>query len=155
MRQQKSGTILNVSSILGVVAIPYKGAYVASKYALDGITDSLRLELRDTPIKVILLNPGPVESAFRKNAKKHFDDVASIFKSSAHKANYDKAMQGDRHEKVSFSISSEAAAKTIFKIIRKSSPRARYFLTIPAHIFAWARRILPTSLLDTILARVV
>ncbi len=87
MRRQGEGRIIQNSSILGFIALPYRGAYVASKYALEGLSDTLRLELQGTGIHVSIIEPGPIESRFRANAyamwKKHIDPSNSY-----HHANY-------------------------------------------------------------------
>ena len=73
MRAQGFGRIVNCSSVLGLVAMKWRGAYVASKFALEGLTDVLRIEMSDTPIKVILIEPGPITSKIRQNAIAPFE----------------------------------------------------------------------------------
>ena len=73
MRAQGHGRIINCSSVLGLVGLKWRGAYVATKYALEGLSDVLRIELADTPIKVILIEPGPITSDIRQNAIPHFE----------------------------------------------------------------------------------
>jgi len=68
MRKQGSGRIIQNSSVLGFVAMPFRGAYNASKFAIEGLTDTLRLELKDTGIYISLIEPGPILSQFRHNA---------------------------------------------------------------------------------------
>jgi short-subunit dehydrogenase len=70
MRREGEGRIIHNSSVLGFVAMPYRGAYNCSKFALEGLTDTLRLELHGSGIQVSLVEPGPIRSRFRDNAKK-------------------------------------------------------------------------------------
>ncbi|NVK07270.1 MAG: SDR family NAD(P)-dependent oxidoreductase, partial [Marivivens sp.] len=73
MRAQDHGRIINCSSVLGLVGLSWRGAYVSTKFALEGLTDVLRIEMRDTPIKIILIEPGPITSKIRANAIPHFE----------------------------------------------------------------------------------
>ena len=73
MRAQGHGRIINCSSVLGLVAMKWRGAYVATKFALEGLTDVLRLEMADTPIKIILLEPGPITSEHSQKCDPHFE----------------------------------------------------------------------------------
>lgn len=154
MRQQSNGMILNIGSILGIVAIPFKGAYVASKFALEGLTDTLRLELSQTPINVVLLDPGPVESNFRMNAKSRFQQTVAQ-KDSFFKTMYSKALSKTGEEKLAMSVEPQSVAKKIAQIIRKKKPKPRYFITLPAYGLMIAKRILPTKLLDKILVKII
>ena len=79
MRKQGYGRIIQCSSILGFVALPYRGAYIASKYALEGLTDTLRLELSNTPICVSLIEPGPISTRYKFNSLKFFKKYIIIF----------------------------------------------------------------------------
>ena len=155
MRQQKSGTILNIGSILGHVAGPYKGAYNASKFALEGLTDTLRLELRQTKIKVIILDPGPVTTHFRRNAHRIFKkNIANKLEveHSAHADHYRKYLaKNTASQKLPFALSSQSVAKKIHRILESKQPKARYFITLPAHVLIWAKQLLPTKLLDYLL----
>ena len=81
MRQQRYGRIIQNSSVLGFAAFKFRGAYVASKYAIEGFTDTLRLELHDSNIFVSLIEPGPIESKFRANSYKKFQQHIDIDKS--------------------------------------------------------------------------
>jgi len=112
MRKQGHGRIIYNSSVLGFVAMTYRGAYNASKFALEGLADTLRLELYDTNIHISLIEPGPIRSDFRKNAfalyKKNIDPTHSY-----HKETY-KTME-DRLQKegaaVPFTLPAEAVTK--------------------------------------------
>lgn len=155
MRREGRGRIVMVSSILGRVAMPWRGAYNASKFALEGITDTLRLELRGSRIHVSLLNPGPVKSRFRDNSLTNFDakmDAAA----SPHAASYARlrAETGARKDDQPFTADPEAVAAKIARALESPRPRARYYVTLPAYVLSAARCILPTAWLDAVLARI-
>lgn len=154
MRRQGRGRIVMVSSILGRVAMPWRGAYNASKFALEGITDTLRLELRGSPIRVALVNPGPVKSRFRDNSLQNFD--AEVRASGTHAAEYARlrAMTGARKDDQPFTAGPEAVAERIARALESPRPKARYYVTSPAYILSAARCILPTAWLDAVLARI-
>ncbi len=151
MRKQGYGKIIQHSSILGLVSLPFRGAYVASKYALEGLTDTLRLELKDTNIYPILLNTGPIESKFRKNAIKTLEKIDT--KNSNYIDYYQRALNGTA-KKVPFSLPAEAVASVVHKIILTTEPSPRYYITKASYILAFAKRLLPTSLLDKLLLKV-
>ncbi|MBU6470582.1 MAG: SDR family NAD(P)-dependent oxidoreductase [Gammaproteobacteria bacterium] len=155
MRRQSHGRIVMVSSILGRVAVPWRGAYNASKFALEGITDTLRLELRGTDIKVSLICPGPVKSRFRDNALANFDEYVDVA-SSPHWESYVrlKAQTGETKDKTPFTVPAEAVAKKIARILESRRPKARYYVTLPAYALAFARCVLPTRWMDAILSRI-
>lgn len=152
MLKQGSGKIVQNSSVLGLVAMKYRGAYNASKFALEGYTDTLRLELMNTPIHVCLIEPGPIESHFRENAKKAFEKYINV-DNSRHIKNYHKTLErlGKSSPSNKFTLTSEAVLRPLLHIIGSDKPKARYFVTQPTYIFGFLRRILPSSLLDRLL----
>ena len=152
MRQQGHGKIIYNSSVLGFAAMPYRGAYNASKYALEGLADTLRLELRGTGIYVSLIEPGPILSEFRNNAEKHFNQNIDA-EHSAHKSNYDalKSRLTKVGASAPFTLGPDAVCARVEKIIRTAKPKARYPVTFPTYLFAWLKRVLPTSALDYVL----
>jgi NAD(P)-dependent dehydrogenase (short-subunit alcohol dehydrogenase family) len=155
MRRQGRGRIVMISSILGKVAMPWRGAYNASKYALEGITDTLRLELRDSGIQVSLVNPGPVKSRFRDNSLKNFDTQVDA-SASVHAGRYArlKAETGARKDEQAFTAAPEAVAAKVAHALESRRPKARYYVTLPAYLLAAARCFLPTAWLDAVLARI-
>jgi NAD(P)-dependent dehydrogenase (short-subunit alcohol dehydrogenase family) len=155
MRRQGQGRIVMVSSILGRVAMPWRGAYNASKFALEGITDSLRLELCGTDIKVSLICPGPVSSRFRDNSLANFDEYVDVA-SSPHRDSYARLMAqtGDKKDNTPFTVPSESVANKIARILESSHPRARYYVTVPAYALAFLRCVLPTRWMDSLLAHI-
>jgi NAD(P)-dependent dehydrogenase (short-subunit alcohol dehydrogenase family) len=154
MRRQGGGRILYNSSVLGLVAFPYRGAYVASKFALEGLADTLRLELGGTGIHVCLIEPGPILSRFRDNAhaayRRHIRAEAS-----PHREKY-AAMEARLLKEgpaAPFTLSPEAVLKRVIHALESPWPRARYPVTVPTHLFAALRRLLPTRALDAVLRR--
>ena len=154
MLAQGSGKIVQNSSVLGLVAMKYRGAYNASKFALEGYTDTLRLELADTPIKVSLIEPGPIESQFRANAKAKFEQYIDMT-NSRHQASYQNTLDrlGKDSPSSKFTLGPEAVLKPLQAIIETPEPKARYYVTQPTYIFGFLRRILPTRLLDSLLVK--
>lgn len=146
--------IIQISSVLGLIALRYRGAYVASKFALEGLSDALRLELSDTKVKVSLIEPGPIVSDFRKNAQAAF--LANIdIDRSRHVDRYKRAMKRfDSDENQPFTLPEDAVYQKINKAIYAKRPKPRYYVTKPTYIFGWLRRLLSTSMLDRILLKV-
>jgi NAD(P)-dependent dehydrogenase (short-subunit alcohol dehydrogenase family) len=156
MRRQGRGRIIQNSSVLGFVAMPYRGAYNASKFALEGLTDTLRLELRGSGIDVVLIEPGPIESRFRETALRQFH--AHVDRDASwHQKAYQRTEEemGRLDKPVPFSLPPEAVAKAVFSALKARRPKARYRVTFPTHLFAVLKRILPDRALDWILSRVV
>ncbi len=155
MRAQGHGRIVQNSSLLGYVALPYRGAYNASKYALEGLTDTLRLELAGTGIHVSLIEPGPISSCFRANAyamyQRHIDGVRS-----PHRDRY--AAMEQRLTKpgpaAPFTLGPEAVLDKLIHALESPRPRPRYPVTFPSHLFAWLKRLLPNRALDWVLGRI-
>jgi len=155
MRRQGYGRIVMVSSILGRVAVPWRGAYNASKFALEGITDTLRLELRGLNVKVSLICPGPVKSRFRDNSLANFDEYIDSV-SSPHRATYARlrAQTGAEKDSQFFTVPAEAVGAKIARILESRRPNARYYVTLPAYLLACARSTFPTKILDNLLSRI-
>ncbi|CAM4173079.1 SDR family oxidoreductase [Vibrio neonatus] len=154
MLAQGGGKIIQNSSVLGLVAMKYRGAYNTSKFALEGYTDTLRLELMDTPISVSLIEPGPIVSKFRENALHAFENTIDIAH-SRHQKNYQNTI--DRLGKASpsnrFTLPPEAVLKPVQKILNSAKPKARYYVTQPTYIFGFLRRVLPVAWLDKLLVK--
>jgi len=150
-KKQGYGKIIQHSSILGLVSLPFRGAYNASKYAVEGLSDTLRLELKDSDIYVVTLNTGPIESNFRKNAVITLDNLD--IENSRFKDIYLAAKEG-RAKRVPFSLKADAVASIIHKIVLSKNPEPRYYITKASYLLAYAKRLLPTSLLDKLLLKV-
>ena len=155
MRRQAGGRIVMISSILGRIAMPWRGAYNASKHALEGITDSLRMELRGSGIRVSLVNPGPVKSRFRDNSLANFEQEVNT-SASVHAGSYArlKAETGAHKDDQAFTVGPEAVAAKVAHALESRRPKARYYVTLPAYLLATARCLLPTAWLDAVLARI-
>lgn len=154
MRRQGYGRIIQNSSVLGVVAMKYRGAYNASKFALEGLTDTLRLELRGSGIHVSLIEPGPVATRFRPNALAAFERNIALT-DSVHQAAYQQQIARLSKEGVSnrFTLPAESVVPLVRHALESPRPKARYPLTIPTTVFSILRRVLPVRWLDALLAR--
>lgn len=155
MRAQGQGRIINCSSVLGLVTAPWRGAYVASKFALEGLTDSLRIEMRDTDIKVILIEPGPIATPFRQNSISHFERWVD-WENSARAPQYRDSLLKRLYEDDSptpFELPPAAVSKVLMRALNARRPRARYAVTLPTRVMAFLRRVLPVWLLDALLSR--
>ncbi len=153
MRVQGHGRIIQNSSLLGLVALPYRGAYVASKFALEGLTDTLRLELAGTGIHVSLIEPGPIRSRFRANA--HAAYLRNI--DPAHSFHRERYLGLERRLQkpgpaAPFTLPPEAVLEKLIHALESPRPRVRYPVTFPAHLFRGLRHLLPSRLLDRVLA---
>ncbi|RJG40265.1 SDR family oxidoreductase [Motilimonas pumila] len=155
MRQQNSGRIIQNSSVLGVVAMKYRGAYNASKFALEGLTDTMRLELGDTNIHISLIEPGPIVSRFREHALAAFRANINI-EASPHKKAYQQTLArlAATESNNKFTLGPEAVYQALLEAIHAKRPKARYRVTTPTKVFAMLKRLLPTSLLDKLLKQV-
>jgi len=152
MREQGYGKIIQHSSVLGIVSLAGRGAYNASKYAIEGLTDTLRLELQDTKIYPVLLNTGPITSDFRKNAMQKLRDNVDI-ENSIFKEKYYKSLNADKSA-VPFNEEADAVAKIVYKIIIAKKPKPRYYITKATYLLGYLKRILSSSLLDKILLKI-
>ena len=153
MRQQGHGRIINISSILGIISLPFRGAYNASKYAVEGLTDTLRLELQPAGIEVIAIEPGPIESQFRSssvdNSLKQIDIERSYFK-----VQYQHMLTFYREQKSDsmFTKTPEAVISKLIHAIEAAKPRPKYPVTLPAHSLIWLKRLLSAKMLNRLLA---
>jgi NAD(P)-dependent dehydrogenase (short-subunit alcohol dehydrogenase family) len=155
MRAQGGGRIVQNSSVLGLVTLPYRGAYVASKFALEGLTDTLRLELAGSGIEVILIEPGPIASRFRENARAAFARYVDPTGSQHAAAYAQMAERLDRPGAVQpFTLPAAAVLKKLILALESPRPKARYAVTFPTHLLAALRRVLPDSALDWLLLKV-
>lgn len=163
MREQGNGKIIVVSSILGFISMRYRGAYISSKFALEGLFNTLRLELRDSPIKVSIIQPGPITSNFRTNAYNNYikDKTDKEVETSVHFEEYKHlqkkfaaSIENKKSKPDLFELPPEAVSKKVLKILQSRNPRARYSVTVPTYLFRFLVRILPTSILDKLLYKI-
>ena len=154
MRAQGRGRIVMNSSVLGYAAFPYRGAYNAVKFALEGISDTLRLELRGSGITVSLVEPGPIVSRFRENCLPHFEKHIA-WQSSVHRASYEAQLARLRNPGpvAPFTLGPEAVLEKVIHALESPRPRARYPVTVPSVVFWWLKRLLSTGLMDRVLLR--
>lgn len=154
MRAQGHGRIIWCSSVLGLVGYRWRGAYGATKFAMEGLVDILRLELRGDPIRVSLIEPGPVTSAFRIKSQKRFEQYID-WQCSARKDAYATVIDRlyNKTGKDPFELPASSVTRALVHALESPRPRRRYFVTVPTWIAAVSRRILPVWLIDRIMLR--
>lgn len=155
MRKQGYGRIIQNSSVLGLITLPYRGAYNATKFAMEGLTDTLRLELSDTNIKVSLIEPGPISGKFKSNSYLAFKNNINC-ESSFHKKNYiglEKRLT-NKTNKAPFTLPPEAVYEKVLHALESEQPKNRYYVTKPTYWFAAAKRLLSSKRLDKILINI-
>jgi NAD(P)-dependent dehydrogenase (short-subunit alcohol dehydrogenase family) len=154
MRAQGKGRIIQNSSVLGFAALPFRGAYIASKFALEGLTDTLRLELHGTGIEVVLIEPGPIRSRFRDNAFSAYR--CSIDPStSPHRDTYRRMEERLTKEGAAqpFTLPPDAVLRKLVTALDSRHPKPRYYVTLPTHLLGILRRVLPTRGMDWVLMK--
>ncbi|MDA3945660.1 MAG: SDR family NAD(P)-dependent oxidoreductase [Helicobacteraceae bacterium] len=156
MRAQGYGRIIQHSSILGLISLRFRGAYNASKYAIEGLCDTLRLELQGSNIRVVTMNTGPIHSRFRENATKKFLQYIDIEKSVFIKEYQEEVLARKEKKSESDPFTKEPidVNKKVLLALEKEPPRPRYYVTSATHILGTLKRLLPTAWLDKILLRV-
>jgi len=152
MRRQGYGKIIQHSSVLGLVSLFGRGAYNASKYAVEGLTDTLRLELAGTNIYPVLLNTGPVTSRFRETAMRKLRENVAI-EQSPFRSRYEKSLRAKKSD-VPFNEEADAVASVVYEIIRAERPKPRYYITKATYLLGYFKRFASTSLLDKILIKI-
>jgi len=155
MRRQGYGRIVQNSSVLGFAAMPYRGAYNSVKFAIEGLSDTLRLELRGTGVHVSIIQPGPIRTQFRTNGLQKFHDNIN-HQESVHHEYYDATLarlqaSGDASR---FTLGPEAVTEKLLHALNSKRPKLRYRVTTPTIAFSVAKRLLPGSLLDKILGSI-
>lgn len=155
MRAQGHGRIVNCSSVLGLVAAPWRAAYVSTKYALEGLTDTLRIEMRDTPIKVILIEPGPVTSQIRANSIPHFEKWID-WQNSPRRVQYEASLLKRLYQSRGpdkFELPPSAVTAKLLRALTVARPKPRYYVTTPTYIMGMLRRVLSSRGLDWLIAK--
>ena len=148
------GRIIQCSSVLGLVAMKWRGPYNASKFAIEGLTDTMRLELRGSGIDVITINPGPIESNFVPNARAAFERNVDMTQSH-YRAEFEKQRARlDKGGSTRFKLPASAVLDKLVLALERDHPAAHYYVTTPTWIVAVARRIMPQSLLDSFINRI-
>lgn len=154
MRAQRHGRIVQCSSILGLVAGKYRGAYVGSKFALEGLTDTLRIELAGTNIHVALIEPGPIATRFTQNALANFHATVDV-DGSVHSVEYQSQlarMKGTRRPS-RFKLGPEAVTRALLHALESPRPKVRYSVTLLTTAASVMKRFLPARVMDRLIAR--
>ncbi|HBQ37215.1 MAG TPA: short-chain dehydrogenase [Rhodobacteraceae bacterium] len=154
MRAQGHGRIINCSSVLGFAALKYRGAYNSSKFALEGLTDTLRLEMHKTGIDIILIEPGPVTSKIRENSAPHFEkwiDWKNSPRAEFYEQTVMKRLYAKKDKPDPFELPASAVSKKLIHALESKRPKPRYYVTTPTYVMGILRRILPTRAFDWVL----
>ncbi|WP_019625488.1 SDR family oxidoreductase [Thioalkalivibrio sp. ALJT] len=152
MRRAGEGRIIQNSSVLGLVALRLRGAYVTSKFAIEGMSDTLRQELHGTGIHVALIEPGPIRSEFRANALKAFRYHIQRDHSPWHETyRAAEARMANAEADAPFTLGPEAVARCVVHALEARRPRVRYHVTFPTRLFAFLRWLLPARAMDAVL----
>ncbi len=154
MRKQGHGRIVQNSSVLGFVGLRWRGAYVSTKFALEGLTDVLRNEMAGTNIHIILIEPGPVTSKIRENAIPHFEkwiDWANSARAKDYEALKHRLYTDSGPDQ--FELPAEAVTKKLIHAVTSPRPKPRYYVTVPTYLMGVFRRILPTRALDWVIQK--
>ncbi len=157
MRAQGHGRIINCSSILGFIVVPWRSAYNATKYAVEALSDTLRIEMRGTGIHVILIEPGPIASRIDANSIPHFErwiDWENSPRADQYRAILLKRLYEPKVRKDLFELPPSAVTAKLIRALEAPRPKARHYVTIPTYTMGILRRILPTWALDWLLAKV-
>jgi NAD(P)-dependent dehydrogenase (short-subunit alcohol dehydrogenase family) len=155
MRAQGHGRIIQNSSVLGFVGGPWRGAYNATKFALEGLTDTLRIEMKGTGIHVVLIEPGPITSDFRKNAIQQFERWVD-WENSARVKQYRDSLLDKLHKRTDknrFELPASAVTAKLIHAVEARRPKPRYYVTTPTYLMGFCRRFLPTRALDWVLSK--
>ena len=149
MRHNNRGRIIFNSSVLGLIALPFRGAYNASKYAIEGFADTLRLELSDTHINVSLIEPGPIESQFRPNALQALKENVNM-DDSVHRDRYKGTLErlAKQGNVDPYTLKPEAVLKKVLHALESDKPQAHYYVTIPTYVMGTMKRLLPAKWMD-------
>jgi NAD(P)-dependent dehydrogenase (short-subunit alcohol dehydrogenase family) len=154
MRANGHGRIVQCSSVLGIVSVPYRGAYCASKFALEALSDAMRHEFRGTGIHVSIIEPGPIRSRFVERALANFRATIDI-EHSAHRETYLARLAAmGQGGKSTFKLEPEAVAWKLVHAAECAKPKRRYMVTVPTYLAAAAKRLLPASLADWLAQRI-
>lgn len=157
MRAQGGGRIVQCSSVLGMAGLKWRGAYVATKFALEGMTDVLRLEMAGTGVRFVLIEPGPITTEFRRNAAMQFEKWVD-WQASPRAAQYRDTLRprlyAEKNRPDPFELPAAAVTRKLIHALESPRPRPRYYVTTATWLVASARRLLPTALFDRLAGRV-
>lgn len=156
MRARGGGRIVQCSSVLGFVTLPWRGAYNSTKFALEGLTDTLRLEMHGTGIHVVLIEPGPIATRIRENSIPHFErwiDWQNSPRADHYRTVLLKRLYGPGGKKDAFELPPSAVTRKLVRALESPRPRPRYYVTTPTYMMGALRRLLPTRALDWVLSK--
>jgi short-subunit dehydrogenase len=154
MRAQGYGRIVNISSVLGRVSLPFMGVYSASKFALEGISDAMRVELAGSGIAVVLVEPGPIATAFRENVAARGQatlDPDQVRHADYYRREIKRRAEQNNHPGA-FTAGPEAVAEKIRHALESRRPKTRYKVTFPAYLGAFMARFAPDWVIDAMMA---
>jgi NAD(P)-dependent dehydrogenase (short-subunit alcohol dehydrogenase family) len=144
MRNQRSGYIVNIGSIGGILAIPYQSMYSASKFALEGLSEALRMEVRPFGIRVVVIEPGDHKTALTEN--RQFTETSGA--TAAYGPSFAAALAKTAHDEQS-GPGPEQIARLLHRIVNQHRPRLRYTIgPAPQRAAVWLKRLMPYSLLE-------
>lgn len=153
MRAQGHGRIVQCSSVLGLVAAPYRGVYASTKFAIEAMSDALRMELKGSGVEIALIEPGPIATRFVETAIKHYKANVDM-ENSAHREIYRVRLAAmEDGGQMAFKLEPEAVCRRLVHALEAKRPKTRYFVTVPTFVGAYLRRILPARALDFVAAK--
>lgn len=156
MKKNQRGRIINNSSVLGFLALKYRGAYNSTKFAMEGLTDTLRIENIDSPVKIILIEPGPITSSIRQNSIAHFEKWIN-WENSAHAEAYRNILKPRLYDKNTtpdrFELPASAVTKKLIHALDSDRPKPRYYVTTPTYIAGIVKRFCTTRGVDRFASR--
>jgi len=154
MMSSESPKIINCSSVLGFISLPYRGAYSATKFSIEALTDAMRRENYKEKLKFVLIQPGPINTSIKQKSIKHFEKWLD-WKNSAHKKTYENQVlkrlyNNSKNSLGFFELQPEAVTKILIKVLNSKRTKERYEITIPTRIARIMIKFLPTNVLDWI-----
>jgi NAD(P)-dependent dehydrogenase (short-subunit alcohol dehydrogenase family) len=153
LRRAEDARVVNCSSVLGFVALPFRGAYTATKFAMEGLTDTIRRENRLGSVRFILIEPGPIATRFRENAIPHFERWID-WESSTKRSVYEKTVRPRLYRTDGkmdrFQLPPSAVTRKLIHALESRRPRRKYFVTLPTYVANLLARLLPTSMQDVL-----
>ncbi len=156
MRAQGGGHIVQCSSGIGLVAIPWRGAYAATKFALEGLSDTMRVELRGTGIHVVLIEPGPITTLFRQKGIPYFERYID-WRASPRRADYETRLLPRMYHGTGpdrFELPAGAVTAKLIRALDSAAPAPRYYVTTATYIGGYLRRLLSSRMIDRIVSRI-
>ena len=154
MMSSESPKIINCSSVLGFISLPYRGVYSATKFSIEALTDAMRRENYNEKLKFVLIQPGPINTSIKQKSIKHFEKWLD-WKNSAHKKTYENQVlkrlyNNSKNSLGFFELQPEAVTKILIKVLNSKRTKERYEITIPTRIARIMIKFLPTNVLDWI-----